>query len=95
MWPSVFNATALTTVLNNCLQNARIIINLYGLHMDKKYWGDPEVFRPERFLDSQGNVKREEALIPFGIGKIWLNGSDVRHLFPDTCSASKNTSNTT
>jgi cytochrome P450 len=60
------------TVLNTCLQNARIIINLYGLHRDKQYWVDPEVFRPERFLDSQGNVKREEALIPFGIGKIRL-----------------------
>jgi cytochrome P450 len=49
--------------------------------MDKQYWVDPEVFRPERFLDSQGNVKREEALIPFGIGKIWLTGSEVRTYF--------------
>lgn len=50
-------------------KNARIMVNLYALHKDKKHWGDPENFRPERFLDSDGNVRREDALIPFGMGK--------------------------
>ena len=34
-----------------------------------EYWGDGEVFRPERFLDEAGSVRRDERLIPFGIGK--------------------------
>ena len=34
------------------------------------YWGDGEVFRPERFLDSTtGSCKKDDHLIPFSIGK--------------------------
>ena len=33
------------------------------------YWGDGEVFRPERFLDSSGCCKKDERLIPFSTGK--------------------------
>merc|ERR1712227_363832 len=48
---------------------ATIMYNTYTLHMDKDYWGDPEVFRPERFLDEQGKFKNNEMLNPFGIGR--------------------------
>ncbi|KAJ9590992.1 hypothetical protein L9F63_027800, partial [Diploptera punctata] len=50
-------------------KDARVLINLYGLHMDMKYWRDPDNFRPDRFLDNQGNLLRDDALIPFGLGK--------------------------
>ena len=33
------------------------------------YWGDGEVFRPERFLDSFGCCKKDERLVPFSTGK--------------------------
>ena len=33
------------------------------------YWGDGTTFRPERFLDEEGQVKRDEHFIPFSIGK--------------------------
>merc|ERR1711976_245439 len=33
------------------------------------YWGDGEVFRPERFLNEKGEVIKDEHLIPFSIGK--------------------------
>ena len=33
------------------------------------YWGDGEVFRPERFLDPTGCCKKDDHLIPFSIGK--------------------------
>lgn len=44
--------------------------SLYALHMDKDYWGDPENFRPERFLDENGklDLKLDKSL-PFGAGK--------------------------
>ena len=33
------------------------------------YWGDGTTFRPERFLDGEGRVRRDDHLIPFSIGK--------------------------
>ena len=33
------------------------------------YWGDGTTFRPERFLDEEGQVKKDEHFIPFSIGK--------------------------
>ena len=32
------------------------IINTWSLHHDKAFWGDPENFRPERFLDEDGEL---------------------------------------
>jgi cytochrome P450 len=33
------------------------------------HWVDGLVFRPERFLDEAGAVRRDEHLIPFSVGK--------------------------
>jgi cytochrome P450 len=45
-------------------------MNLSLVHMDPKIWGDPENFRPERFLDESGSLLKQNALVPFGLGKI-------------------------
>merc|ERR1712168_1651169 len=42
--------------------------NSYTVHMDQDYWKDPETFRPERFLNENGQYKSDERNIPFGIG---------------------------
>jgi methyl farnesoate epoxidase/farnesoate epoxidase len=36
---------------------------------DREHWGDPEVFRPERFLDTDGKFIKDEWMIQFGSGK--------------------------
>lgn len=37
--------------------------------MDTDFWKDPEVFRPERFLDEDRKIKNTERLLNFGAGR--------------------------
>jgi methyl farnesoate epoxidase / farnesoate epoxidase len=46
-----------------------IIYNTYSLHMDAEHWGDPQNFRPERFLTEKGTFSPDEMTFPFGIGR--------------------------
>ncbi|GAB6030771.1 hypothetical protein CHUAL_007620 [Chamberlinius hualienensis] len=50
-------------------QNAIIIPNLYAVHHDPNIWGDPETFRPERFLGPDGKLINTEYVLPFSVGK--------------------------
>ncbi|CAG7786304.1 unnamed protein product [Allacma fusca] len=51
-------------------KGTNVVANLYSACRDKKAWGDPDNFRPERFLSGDGKtVLRNEAFIPFSIGK--------------------------
>lgn len=53
-----------------------MIVSLYSLNMDKNYWLDPEVFRPERFLNDNGEyIPHAEQFIPFGSGNGILRNS--------------------
>lgn len=38
-------------------------------HMDVKVWGDPENFRPERFISPTGTLVKKDFSLPFGAGK--------------------------
>jgi cytochrome P450 len=49
----------------------RVVLFAYGVHHSEKYWPEPEIFRPERWL-SEGGKKRiptPYTYIPFGGGK--------------------------
>ena len=46
-----------------------VLYNTYSVHMDEMYWGDPEVFRPERFIDEKKAYRQDERNLPFGIGR--------------------------
>lgn len=50
-------------------QSTLIIPNLGNALSDPKLWGDPENFRPERFLSENGKVEKPEYFIPFSTGK--------------------------
>ncbi|CAG7832972.1 unnamed protein product [Allacma fusca] len=45
------------------------LTNLHFIHQDPLYWKDPENFRPERFINANGQFQRDEHMIPFFIGK--------------------------
>ena len=46
-----------------------IMVNLDSALRDVSAWGDPDVFRPDRFLDDKGSVVVKKDFLPFGIGK--------------------------
>ncbi|XP_043266954.1 methyl farnesoate epoxidase-like isoform X2 [Venturia canescens] len=50
-------------------KNYTVLPNLMSVHMDKEHWGDPEAFRPERFIDEHGEFVNDPWLIPFGSGR--------------------------
>ncbi|KYQ56062.1 hypothetical protein ALC60_05045 [Trachymyrmex zeteki] len=49
-------------------KDTMLVANFNGILMDES-WDDPEDFRPERFLDNDGNIITPEKYFPFGIGK--------------------------
>lgn len=45
-------------------------VNLHSIHNEKSFWGDPDVFRPERHIGHDGKLIRTDHFIPFGIGRV-------------------------
>lgn len=56
-----------------------ILPNLYQVHHDEKYWGDPECFRPARFLNPDGSLNKDERVIAFSVGKRSCIGDFFAH----------------
>lgn len=59
-----------------------LIVNFNRVLMDES-WIDPENFRPERFLDSSGNVVTPEKYFPFSIG-IYVSLSSLHYCLYNT-----------
>lgn len=50
-------------------KNATVLTGLRTVHMNDNHWGDPEVFRPERFLDENMEIVNTEHVVTFGSGR--------------------------
>lgn len=45
-----------------------VVIPVYALHMDPKYWSNPEKFYPDRFSEENKNSRPRFVYLPFGEG---------------------------
>ena len=61
-------------------KNTSIVANIYAAHHDPQVWGDPENFRPERWIGQDGNVKRLDDLVAFSAGKRSCIGEAVARM---------------
>ncbi|XP_075166025.1 putative cytochrome P450 4p3 [Haematobia irritans] len=50
-------------------KNTQINIHIYDIHMNPKYYKDPEIFRPERFMAEESEKRHPFAFIPFSAGQ--------------------------
>lgn len=51
-------------------KDAQILVNLWKIGRDPSAWSNPDIFQPERFLDSKIDVRGQDfELIPFGSGR--------------------------
>ena len=60
------------------LQGTSVMTGIYEIMHDTEYWGDPEAFRPDRFIDPEtGKYRSLERLVPFGFGKRICIGNNL------------------
>jgi len=57
-----------------------LIVNTWALHNDPKLWGDPTLFKPERFNGVEGE-KAGFKLVPFGSGRRACPGESLARRF--------------
>ncbi|XP_065448198.1 vitamin D 25-hydroxylase isoform X3 [Chrysemys picta bellii] len=78
----IFHATSKDTVVRgySIPEGTTIITNLYSVHFDEKYWSNPEVFYPERFLDSSGQFIKKDAFVPFSLGRRHCLGEQLARM---------------
>ncbi|KAJ8382989.1 hypothetical protein SKAU_G00037670 [Synaphobranchus kaupii] len=49
-------------------KGTRVVVNMWSIHHDPQQWEEPEAFKPERFLDSEGHRFSPPYFLPFGAG---------------------------
>uniref|UniRef100_A0A183CMH5 Cytochrome P450 n=1 Tax=Globodera pallida TaxID=36090 RepID=A0A183CMH5_GLOPA len=57
--------------------DTRVMPQVGAVHLDPELFPDPELFRPDRFLDSHGNYTAPVWLKPFGVGKRMCLGESL------------------
>nr|UOW66142.1 cytochrome P450 305A1 [Rhopalosiphum padi] len=62
-------------------KNTTLLMSLYSVHHNPLKWNDPEVFRPERFIDTNGKLNTIEDMYFFGFGKRRCPGEALAQRF--------------
>jgi len=58
-----------------------ILANIWAMTRNETTYPEPEIFRPERFIDENGQLNGDESALAFGFGKRVCAG---RHMASDT-----------
>ncbi|KAL3887168.1 hypothetical protein ACJMK2_027118 [Sinanodonta woodiana] len=61
-------------------QGTTVLVNLDSVLRDPSTFKDPDVFRPERYLDEDGQITKPEEHIPFSIGRRVCLGESVARM---------------
>ncbi|XP_027120417.2 cytochrome P450 76T24-like [Coffea arabica] len=70
-------------------KNALVLVNLWAIGRDSSLWSSPDSFVPERFLDSEIDVKGQHfELLPFGTGRRMCLGMPLADRFIHSTVAS-------
>ena len=60
-----------------------VALNLAAVHHDEREWPEPDVFKPERFLDSEENFvgwTKLHGFMPFGLGRRECTGQSLARI---------------
>ena len=57
--------------------SALVVPDFDSVFMDPEIWTDPEVFRPDRFINEQGKLENKEEFLGFFTGEITLSSTYV------------------
>ena len=70
---SVPHKTTVDTTLQgySIPKGTTVLTNLWSLHHDPEIWDEPDAFRPQRFLDEEGNFvpPKADRFLPFSAGR--------------------------
>jgi cytochrome P450 len=63
-------------------KDSPVFVNLYSLTRDERYWEQPEVFNPHRFLTENHQIRQDllDKYYPFGLGKRRCIGEHLSRL---------------
>ncbi|XP_077356244.1 cytochrome P450 17A2 [Festucalex cinctus] len=49
-------------------RGTRVLVNMWAIHHHPDHWEQPDLFKPDRFLDDQGRRVTPSCFLPFGAG---------------------------
>ncbi len=50
-------------------KGATVLVPIHAIHHDERFWPDPEVYDPSRFMPGSGKDRHRSAYLPFGGGR--------------------------